>query len=268
MIHKLLKTTLIICLRMRSNLHVTTCATMLALVGEATASSGTVIEIEPSQACLISWSGGNGCYYNTYWNHNPIILCGGFCSLNTQTYQYSGKRIGMWSFDLSQIPADAEVTALTLRAIGGDHSWSQEGRIFKVGMKTGSGTITESDGLELFNQGVDYAQPAPLVEAEYVLSTTEINNAYGETGWLIMSVSESWTEPRGVLAPEATLVVEYETTTCLGDINGNQEVEIQDLLEVIVAWGPCTDCEADINQSGAVDVLDLLAIIENWGDCP
>ena len=268
MIPKLLKSTLIFCLRGRSNLHAMTCATMLTLACQATASSGTVIEIDRSQACLISWSGGNGCYYNTYWNHNPIILCGGVCYLNTQTYQYSGKRVGMWSFDLSQIPEDAEVTALTLRAIGGDHSWSQEGRIFKLGMKTGSGTITESDGLELWNQGVNFAQPAPLVEGEYALSTTEINDAHNQTGWLVMSVSEDYYSPLGVLDPEATLIVEFETTTCPSDLNDNQAVDIQDLLAVIDAWGPCTDCDADINQSGAVDVADLLAIIENWGACP
>ena len=115
---------------------------------------------------------------------------------------------------------------------------------------------------------MNFAQPAPLVEAAYALSTTEINDAHNETGWLVMSVSEDWNEQLGFLDPESTLVVEYETTTCPGDLNDNEQVEIQDLLAVLGAWGPCTNCEADINQSGAVDITDLLAIIESWGPCP
>ncbi|MDG1899410.1 MAG: hypothetical protein P8I74_06050 [Phycisphaerales bacterium] len=252
---------------MFQNLRAMSCATAIALAGGANASAGTVIELEQYQACLISWSGGNGCYYNTYWNHDPTILCGGFCSLNTQTYQYGGKRIGMWSFDLSQIPMDAEVVALTLRASGGDHSWSQEGRIFKLGMKTGVGLITENDGLELFNQGVDFAQPAPLVETEYVLSTIEINDAIGDTGWLAMSVSENYNEMIGVLAPEATLIVEYETTSCAADIDDSGKVDVMDLLTVISSWGPCIACDADTDGNGAVDVGDLLAVIDGWGTC-
>ena len=94
---------------MFQNLRAMSCATAIALAGGANASAGTVIELEQYQACLISWSGGNGCYYNTYWNHDPTILCGGFCSLNTQTYQYGGKRIGMWSFD----PSDTFIKTFT-----------------------------------------------------------------------------------------------------------------------------------------------------------
>ncbi len=46
-------------------------------------------------------------------------------------------------------------------------------------------------------------------------------------------------------------------------------VDIQDLLQLIGAWGPCNDCDEDIDNSGDVDVEDLLSLIDFWGnDCP
>ncbi|MCI0631868.1 MAG: dockerin type I domain-containing protein [Phycisphaerales bacterium] len=55
----------------------------------------------------------------------------------------------------------------------------------------------------------------------------------------------------------------------LGDVNGDETVNIDDLLAVISAWGECpqppANCPADLNGDGAVDVGDLLLVIGNWG---
>ncbi len=52
-------------------------------------------------------------------------------------------------------------------------------------------------------------------------------------------------------------------------------VNVEDLLLVIAAWGPCATlaalggCAADIapppGGNGVVDVVDLLAVIGDWG---
>jgi hypothetical protein len=46
-------------------------------------------------------------------------------------------------------------------------------------------------------------------------------------------------------------------------------VNVDDLIAIILAWGPCPTppaaCPADVNQSGAVDVDDLIMVILNWG---
>jgi len=64
--------------------------------------------------------------------------------------------------------------------------------------------------------------------------------------------------------------------TCPADIapaGGNQVVNVDDLLAVINAWGPCADpnlCPADIAPQGGNDVVnvdDLLAVINAWGPC-
>jgi uncharacterized membrane protein len=54
-----------------------------------------------------------------------------------------------------------------------------------------------------------------------------------------------------------------------GDANGDGQVNVDDLIAVVIGWGPCpappTPCPADVNNSGAVDVDDLIMVILNWG---
>jgi photosystem II stability/assembly factor-like uncharacterized protein len=58
-------------------------------------------------------------------------------------------------------------------------------------------------------------------------------------------------------------------STLPGDVNSDGQVNIDDLLAVIGAWGACPQppatCAADVNNSGAVDIDDLLLVIGNWG---
>ena len=59
---------------------------------------------------------------------------------------------------------------------------------------------------------------------------------------------------------------------CDGDTNGDDVVNVSDLLAVIAVWGTNCNigngCDEDIDGSGLVDVGDLLLVIANWGnDC-
>jgi hypothetical protein len=56
-------------------------------------------------------------------------------------------------------------------------------------------------------------------------------------------------------------------TLCSADVNGSGDVNIDDLLAVINAWGT-TSGPADVNGSGLVNIDDLLAVINAWGSCP
>jgi choice-of-anchor B domain-containing protein len=53
------------------------------------------------------------------------------------------------------------------------------------------------------------------------------------------------------------------------DIDGDGDVDVDDLTQVILGWGECpappTPCPADIDGNGVVDVDDLTAIILGWG---
>ena len=55
---------------------------------------------------------------------------------------------------------------------------------------------------------------------------------------------------------------------CLADTNGDGNVNVADILQLIGAWGPCAGCNEDINNDGSVDVADLLDLIAAWGACP
>jgi hypothetical protein len=57
---------------------------------------------------------------------------------------------------------------------------------------------------------------------------------------------------------------------CPGDVNGDGFVDVMDLLEVVLNWGPCGQepCQSDITADGTVDVQDLLGVILDWGVCP
>jgi hypothetical protein len=114
----------------------------------------------------------------------------------------------------------------------------------------------------------------------------------------IASVAAGWTLDRRFAIPpsiprEATYTLTFEiistgTATAIlgidnldvvtlpsvpGDVNGDGCVNIDDLLEVVGAWGPCPlsppapPCAPDIVPTGTVDIDDLLLVISSWGGC-
>jgi hypothetical protein len=57
-------------------------------------------------------------------------------------------------------------------------------------------------------------------------------------------------------------------SSCPADLNGDDAVDVLDLLMLLDAWGPAPGGHAaDLNDDGAVDVLDLLMLLDAWGPC-
>jgi len=48
------------------------------------------------------------------------------------------------------------------------------------------------------------------------------------------------------------------------DINGDEVVNVMDLLMLLGAWGPCEGCPEDVDGHGVVDLTDLLALLAAW----
>ena len=57
----------------------------------------------------------------------------------------------------------------------------------------------------------------------------------------------------------------------VGDVNGDGNVDVEDLVTLILNWGPCPPegpCVGDLDHSATVDVADLVIVILNWGMAP
>tara|TARA_B100000768_G_C11094185_1_gene296269 strand:- start:172 stop:717 length:546 start_codon:yes stop_codon:yes gene_type:complete len=52
---------------------------------------------------------------------------------------------------------------------------------------------------------------------------------------------------------------------CVGDIDGNGSVDVNDLLGVLTRFSESGDLNEDINDDGLVDVNDILILLSNYG---
>ena len=61
-------------------------------------------------------------------------------------------------------------------------------------------------------------------------------------------------------------VYDLHSCDCPADTNGDGVVGVEDLIEVVLAWGS-DDESADVTNDGIVDVEDLVQLILAWGPC-
>ena len=54
---------------------------------------------------------------------------------------------------------------------------------------------------------------------------------------------------------------------CQGDVDHNGAVNVDDLLEIFIAWGDSNPGEADLNGDGEVNGADLVLVLDGWGTC-
>jgi hypothetical protein len=75
-------------------------------------------------------------------------------------------------------------------------------------------------------------------------------------------------DPQGASLRDHELVVDPPSSSLLADVNRDGRVDVDDLLEVILQWGPCpvpgASCTADLDCNGTVAVDDLITVILSW----
>ncbi|UCD75647.1 MAG: M28 family peptidase [Phycisphaerales bacterium] len=129
---------------------------------------------------------------------------------------------------------------------------SNDGANWTLLWDNGSSEIAENAWSE---QAYDMSDVADGEPAVYIRWGHEVgqSGAWAYSGWNIDDVQ--------IVALDCN-------DPCPADVNGTDVVDIDDLFQVLGAWGTCDDCPEDVNDDGVVDIDDIFAVLGNWGPCP
>lgn len=143
-----------------------------------------------------------------------------------------------------------------------------------IGATRGDGIIPDSGSVYRFhfdgtswNEEVEFyaSDSAPPDESGF-------NDSFGRPIALsegLVYVGAIFDDDRGISSGSAYIFESSNATCCPADTNGNGEVSVFDLLELLSAWGACpVPCPPDHNRDGFVNVTDLLKLLSSWGTCP
>ena len=103
-----------------------------------------------------------------------------------------------------------------------------------------------------------------LVQLE--MYSTDPNLASSDPFWLVFNYLDSAENQQAAINWVQRNLVDTGST-CSGDFNDDQCVDVPDLLSLLGQWGACSACPEDLDASGAVDVEDLLMLLGSWGAC-
>jgi subtilisin family serine protease len=130
----------------------------------------------------------------------------------------------------------------------------------------GTGDTTQIDGTSFASPYV--AGVAALVfSMDPTLSPDQVETILSETAVDRGAVGYDTQYGWGFVNAQAAVEAVDVETPCQGDIDGNNSVDVNDILSLIGAFGPCQGCDEDLDQNGSVDVNDLLSMISSYGPC-
>ena len=215
-------------------------------------------------------------------------------------------RRAILAFDLSSIPAYSTVTSVDLQVyMSQTISGPQDATLHRTSQDWGESTSHANGGqgggsfraigdvtwIHTFaddqfwnNPGGDFeaaasGQTVIAGPAFYTFNSTPamvsdvqgwIDDGETNFGWVIRGNESAQATAKRLATrehPDAArrpkLTIEYIIG---GDLDGNDAVNVDDMLTLLSEWGPCgkKDCVSDINGDNVVDVNDLLALLANW----
>jgi hypothetical protein len=134
----------------------------------------------------------------------------------------------------------------------------------------GAGDLTLSAGSPAIDAGINSAVPADALDLDEDGDAAEripIDRAGGAR-----FADDPDTPDTGCGVPVIVDMGAYEfpgevvEDIVIGDVDGDGDVDVADLLALLAAWGPCESdcCLADLDASGVIDTADLLTLLANW----
>ena len=238
------------------------------LGGSVESTSADELVIPHTRVATAGMSGGFQCAYGPSIYHNPQIIQAASCTLNTLTYTYGGRRVGMFDFDLSGIPEGADIDAVCLRLHGVCCYGSAES--FELSMMPGTGYFNTLAANQVYDTPGEIVPHPPHNpdpgHGDYAVDLDLLEDVRSGTNWLLVGIDRAGSFTN--LASNATLHVSYTTgPPCDGDLNDDDVVDGGDLSLVLGYWGSA-DPTFDLDGSGLVDGADLALVLGEWGDCP
>jgi hypothetical protein len=213
----------------------------------------------PFGKSLVQWSDGD--YPNATNTQNDYAFILSYVPTRPDLY---GDTLGSATpFDTGCIPSiagiigtptDVDVFSFTTAA----------GSVMVIGFPTDPGANLDIELTLYDDAGVEVTASNPPSAIQSVITIT-------------LTAGQYYAEVDGIGKPDVysdygsvgqyTLLL-LPSCLCVGDIDGDGNVGIQDLLDLLAAWGPCLDCPADLNGDGTVGITDFLDLLAAWGPCP
>ncbi len=183
----------------------------------------------------------------------------------------SGLPIGVQGGNMCVSPTDTETFFLADRDYGyggvhrtvdGGQSWSQT--VF-------TGTVVVDVMCDPFDNQVLYlahnGSDAVMKSEDGGTSFLPFDDGLESAGWARDLALTTGGSPELLLATTTGVYSASLAAPCPADVNGDQVIDVLDLLAILSAWGETGELDEDINGDGVVDVLDLLEVLSAWGPC-
>lgn len=247
---------------------------------------------------------GNNLNNNGYRQFFVGALTGGAYTLNfgVPATQRQAAAIQAWAaadptviLNNADVPGEGRFMVGSRVSNNGDGTWHYEYAVFNMNSDRSARTFTVSTppGITITNvgfhdvpyhsgepyDGADWPQiPTPgSVQWATIDYATNVNANALRWSTLYNFRFDANTPPRttdltlGLFKPgtPTTVTAQGKGPSRRGDTNGNNIVDVSDLLNVINQWGSCpalpAACPSDLTGDAQVGVSDLMLVLNNWG---